>query len=446
MSHPSDSPRTTGILDLNDDVLCETFRHLNALDLTVVADVCSAFKRNALAEFSKRYKFKCVPVGYHANWMRDSIYVWKIDHLLRNFGSLIRSLDIFCTGWFEQRKIMENIVRYFGATLTELKLVDIEFTDDVVPKLQPLLSQLQKFTLGECRWESNASASEMLSWCSEMQALELIRNKTWPFTTVNTFSKLKSFTIIGYSQLQNTSIEIFLDENPQLRNITISSCDRISYQIIQSIGKYVPQIETLDLYIHYRLANGLFADSSDFIVNAEYLNRLSALKSLEINCQFESFSSVMSELVRAGISLESLRLLSLTVDRELIDGIIEMKKLKVIKMTSCRNLESSDVIKIVKNLSEITNLYMEVNLLPTDVMEIIEYAPKMRRCFLNTYERGSTHKIDENMYMKILDVVNERNEKCPLELVWKSARVDVSMKLMKANQAILKVAHDYFVW
>lgn len=44
------------ILNLNDDVLRETFRNLNALELGAIADTCSAFKRNAQAEFSLRSK------------------------------------------------------------------------------------------------------------------------------------------------------------------------------------------------------------------------------------------------------------------------------------------------------------------------------------------------------------------------------------------------------
>lgn len=444
MSHPSKQQcisSATTILDLNDDVLRETFQYVGDLDLSDVANVCPAFKRNALAEFSQRYKLKCFGVFYRqphflypVNWRNDLSSRQKVCQLLRNFGSSISSFQLYLDEPLvsdHSHKLVEIFTQYFGATLTELELWHIEFSADMIPRMRPLLSRLRKLKLASCRWKEEKCASEILLFCSEMHTLEIVGTHTWPFATPIGFLKLKSFAVSKClcSEPQNEAIARFLKVNSQLKEIEIWICKAISFEIIPAIANNVPKVEKVILHSGVPI-------SSIFMENAKHLSRLPALKTLEIDCEGTSVSRVISRLVQAGVSLKSLSLTHVKADKKLINGIIKMKALKQISLRQSENLELSDVFEIVKNLREITDLCVRVHLLPTDLVEVVGYAPKMRNFGVQLLNYDSDWKLDENVYLRILDVVKGRKEKCPLELWLELARVEVPVKIRTANQKI----------
>lgn len=391
MSHQS-KRLTTTICDLNDHVLCEIFQNINDFDLNVVADVCFDFRRNALAVFSRRYKLERFTMNIQQMIRTNRSSTWSLRQLpsvLRNFGPFFHSLGICLDDSIvirvHSQKIMEKLIQYCATTLKELQLCYIDFTAEIIPKLRPLLSQLQKLELQECRWETKTIASEMLSFCPEMHTLSISCIVSWPvdFVTCRTFSKLESFTA-RCSNVNNESIENFLQLVPRLKEIKILYCSKITTEIIPTIVKYARQIEKIQLIGNY--------EDDNFIANGKCLRHLSALKSLEMNCHRKSFSPIINELVDARIPLESLNLIRFSLNRDFISAIAKLENIRKLKLSTTENMKLSDITEIIGNMNELTHLDLTTNSLATDLpVKIIKFAPKLQVFICNGIQRQYLH-------------------------------------------------------
>lgn len=168
------------------------------------------------------------------------------------------------------------------------------------------------------------------------------------------------------------------------------------------------------------------------------MKRFTALKVLGIDCDDESFSTVLKDFTAAHIPLEYLSLSNSCPDREFVHEISKWKQLKKLKLDGVGDLKLSDAMTIVRNLSELTKLMITSNsILTTDLLEIVRCAPKLRK--LKYYLGESAATLDEDLFMKIRDVVAKRNEKCPLILFSHDHSSDVSEKLRNANKGILEI-------
>lgn len=194
---------TTTIQDLNDDVLRETFRR----GLCTVADVCSTFKRNAVAEFSTRNKDEYIGLSFGGNGLSKQSLP-----MLRDFGSVIRFLRVFFNGKVHSAQIVEFIVQYCGKTLKGLFMQNFMFSINLISKLQPLHSQLQEMTNHEGFWESEQTAVDMFSSCREVRTMSF----SLDFPLRGNIPKLTSLSMSFFYNVDERSIENFLKENPQL--------------------------------------------------------------------------------------------------------------------------------------------------------------------------------------------------------------------------------------
>lgn len=102
-------PPITTLLDLDDDVLRETFEKLDDYDLLTVANVCSNFRRNAQDVFSLRYQRKSFElIFWDFNVMNTFRYLLAI-------GSVLTSLDVSIgRTTFNSKQIMKVVVQYCG--------------------------------------------------------------------------------------------------------------------------------------------------------------------------------------------------------------------------------------------------------------------------------------------------------------------------------------------
>lgn len=386
MSHP---PKrncirpTTTYIDLNDDVLRVIFQNLNARDLCSVAELCSAFKRIAQEEFALR--FKDLNFTFHVpsdaignyNLTMKKLHVRQLAPALRNFGSSLIEISININSALshQSQQIMEMVIKYCGEPLEELALTDIDFSADIVREMQPLLSRLRILKLVNCTWPSEAVESEMFSFCSELHTLALVfEDNSTVLETPTIFPKLVSLSIRGASS-SNESIEQLLAANQQVKEMELTGCYGVTSEIIQSIAERTPQIEKIALaWPEYE---------PDFIQNVEQLKRLTSLKSLQIDCGEQSFSSALKELAAAHIPLECLKLSYFSSDEEFINELVEFKQLNVLDLYYVEGLVTEDILYIVSNLSELTELTIgEIRRNPmdgNDLVEIVRCAPKLQK-------------------------------------------------------------------
>lgn len=426
-----------------DDVLCETFRHLDDDDLFTVADVCLPFRRNAQTEFSLRYKHKYIGFRIRKKNFGPLLFV------LRRFGPLIRFLRIILHDSTPNcsQKLLEIIIRYCGETLDGLSLRNIIFTTSLTPQLRSLFSRLQELNAYKCRWESYIVGTKMFSSCQQMLALAIQEIRDFEgcriFPIRANIPKLKSVCIIECDcRLGLEPIKKFFEVNPQLLEIEIKITGIEQNHMIRYIVQCCPQIEKL------RFGSGNFPEN--FIENAKLLKRATALKLLSICCAGKPFSPVLNELVAAHISLECLQLHTFTSDQALVDGILAMKELKTLELSEGKNMKMDDILIIIRKLNELSNLKLTIpSLSPGDLMDIVRIAPKLR--FLG-YEHGYGHerhvdgnqfhlKFDEPTFKKLLAVVESRKKQYSFVLKMPFGAIDVPRNTLNSTKHILEIVY-----
>lgn len=437
--------RETSIHDLNDHVLQKTFGHLDQYDLSDVAGVCSTFQRNAQAVFGLRYKTIDYIFQFHRTdcdcmYHRDDMY--RLNSALRNFGSLINSLVICLTDTPHNRsaEVMELMNRYCGANLKEFYLMHGRFTSELILTMQSLLSQIQRLYLYECRWESPSwtDITKMFSFCSELELLWIksarnFHEEPFDFQIRVTIPKLKSYSIEDCKGIKKKSIEKFLKMNTFLEKIQIIGCQKITNRILPSIVKHQPQLKSISFMYT--------PSTSDFVENAKCLRNLSALTSLQLDCNFLAISSLLNELSAARIPLEMLALSQFTSNEEFVTGFSGLKKLKKLVMIGANKMKMPEITEIILNLSELNTLTLALHALrASDLVEIIRCAPKLNDLVFYIHLTDSS-TLDGNWYMKILDVVTKRTEKCRLDItLWgKNDVLNVADELLQTNQEFLQI-------
>lgn len=446
--------KKTTIHDLDDHVLRLVFEHLEDFDLPAIANVCTTFKHNAQAVFSLRYKSRTYwfyPEGddrfdlkgnLRERRVKDNLP--KLRSILQNFGALINSLSIGSSGEDKNhsQEIMDWINRYCGAALKSLTLFDIWLTSSTIIKIQPLLSGLQEIDMDGCRWESTSwtDISQMFSFCSELKSLWFTNPRNFDGESFNfqvrvKIPKLVTFGLEQCYGIKKKSIEKFLKMNPQLQDISINECTKITSRILPSVVMYAPRLEW------FSFSENVF--TSDFLKNAKSLKHLSALKELHMSCDFQSISSFIVELGAARIPLETLSLAEFNWDEKIATGMVGLQKLKTLDIMHAGNLKVSQITKIVSNLCELVHLTVDVDdLTATNLVEILRCGPKLGYLNLFTYHGGSI-TIDTKLYMEILAVVVKRKEKCHLKICFLSSdekiKLNVSEELLQANQESLQI-------
>lgn len=430
---------TTTIYELVDDVLCETFKHLNDDDLCSVADVCSAFRRNALTQIPLRYAHEYI--GFRLTFRAKKFDFRRLMCALRNFGPQIKFLRIILHGATPNcsQKLLEIIIQYCGDTLLGLSLRNIIFPTVLTPKLRTLFSRLQELHVYKCSWESHGVAFEMFSSCHEMLAASFHdthcfnEERLLPFR--GNIPKLKSLTFTECREGEAILKKIFA-LNPQLEEIVM---DLDTPSTIRYIVQCCLQIKKL------RFTRDLNS-SSDLIENAKLLKRSTNLKSLCIYFANKPFSPVLSELVAAHISLECLHLNCFSSDQALVDGISAMKELKTLELSHGINVKMEDILMIVSNLNELTNLKLIVGSLSKEnLLHIVRNAPKLR--FFG-YERSCTGiavndliPFDERTFKLMLKVVASRGEQFSFVLKLPFGTVDVPKKMLDSYKHLLNIVY-----
>lgn len=156
-SSSQSTENTTNVLELNDDCLQEVFELLDPDSLSVVADVCTRFRTNAVNSARSNVK--------QLIW-KHPISVHDYSKL-RNFGASIKTVEVCCCGscslapsqceFFEIKntteflqKHIELLNRYCNEEAIELKIIYADITDEIAILMMPLLARVRKLEFKYC--------------------------------------------------------------------------------------------------------------------------------------------------------------------------------------------------------------------------------------------------------------------------------------------------------
>lgn len=420
---------TTTLTDLNDDCLLELFKYLGLSDLCAVADVCSRFRQNSTIAFvhSKHKRFN-LPTSIHRDGDSREQTLMKFSRMLNLFGD---SMDAFVADadndlfkcnceknlqsnysrkfvelliyyWREilkkfrftrktdtsvcdcdemkgtkyHQKVVQLLIQHCSGTLKKVLIFKkFDLSDEVIWDMRPLLENLQEFAY--------VGASEMLLkmlplWSPELRELHLysvpeLNNKDlWRFDGLN---NLTSICFRGIHDLTNDYFQALLKCNPQLELIRIHNCKNVDYRcILQVIAKHAPGVKELTI------VNNIYYTSELYDVSTEFAGGFKNLDSLRLNFGFgvSNLESVICEIASARAALQQLNIECFDVrDPDLfVDGILNFKELKVLKLSDVNGLTASDICSICRYSSEV-RLKVDVTLNGENIMQLIENAQNL---------------------------------------------------------------------
>lgn len=329
---------------MNDDVLREAFDQFTNEELDVMADVCLLFRRIAQIEFASRYRkvyFTSITLPVDETWPNTESIVRKdilyVNHsqwtsFLRKFDDAIISLEF--SGPLSEYKLPLKAIAKCGS-LVEVELCQANWTNELILEWQPLLSQLREFRLHYSNFMYGANASQMLSFCVELQTLSINRSHAYIplgqmlIDTPVVMPKLKILDL-SRSELENDAVEHLISSNPQLEEIRLPST-ALRYGLIST---HVPNIEKLE-----------------FSWNGEDIEDWSKLKNLKSLGIWKSgrVASLLKAIAAADIPLETLSVYEFEHCPEFNESISTFKSLKKLHL-SFLDLNSTDVLEIVRNL------------------------------------------------------------------------------------------------
>lgn len=441
----SSTHSTTTILDLNEDCLRSVFDFLNLSDLCDVADVCARFRDTAKAHVAKSKH--CVA---------DECPSFRT---LRNFASSLTS--IWIDGDFRKRRskhqlrLMSLVNRHWSESITNLRLFKISINHRIASSMRSMLLRLETLSLEDCRWDDVHLQSLALD-APELRHLKFANFSCVPWIAKlhgldQTFPKLQSISF-QFDYCKHSEIKQFFFRNPQLKKIEIGECGDVEpgypSSLIQSIAEYVPEVESIiftPLFPRPRIGDYFFG-------------RLRKLKVLRLVGYCGYLTSVLCHIVTTDIPLERLDLgLMFDLVQRQVDGLIysisELKTLstlKVLRVTNAGLLSHFDFIKICKSLSELSELHVDIypalGFAPTiwsedHLLELIENAEKLKVLNIRWIDSVQIDRIDADLFMKMVKVVERRPEKIHLTIIlWSfNVKVDVPSALVRAHNASLKI-------
>lgn len=430
-----DSPSTSSddaitVLCLNDDCLLEVFKWLDLPELCAVADTCSRFRQYAEAYFGhSKKKNLLLPDDILGDADSINQALLKTSRALRHFGKYIvnfsEKMNNRMCGLYNRannksrlmyrRKIIELLNQYCSGHLIELKFAVFDFNNEAAHMMNPLLGSIHQLAFRYC------GISELLltmlpSWCPELRGLQLqlIKDKL-PFGSLRPMRKLEEISLIDVIKLNDDHIKLMLERNPQLRKVELLRCDRLTNITFAQLAS---EVETMNLSIFGR-CHAL--DSS------RYFGRLNNLKSLTLkfNSTIENahfMALAIQEIGNANIPLRYLRLFCANMSLHagmLVDGIIKLKKLETLKLTSIVDLNASHVEKICKHCTELSVLELSLMYIadPDLILNMIRIAKKLKSltfvAFVKTFAKTC---IEVDTYKEMIKIVENRCNNTHLEI------------------------------
>lgn len=403
---------------LNNRIMRRIFQHLDVCDLSAVADSCSTFKKIAQAEFSSRYEMNSFDIDVQNDdeilFDASKIPLQRLASVFRNFGSLIRTSEMYFDSSIQNKakQLIELIKKGCDENVDESNRLNIKFTVTIMP-VRPTISSKEIF------------------YSPKFHTLMVVyvRNEPLQFNLCVLIPEMICSNIDEFYNVGKTTMDIFLDLNPQLNRVKTEITVRNSERIIQlNQQNAIPVIEEISfVYMYTEL------DSIPF--------HMHPLKSLKLDFAFDSSLKIIHELGYAASQLECLKLKKFPSTQ--FSDIAQMKKLRKLELFYVVSLEVSDFLDVFRGVSELTELKLHFIVLPpNDLVEIVRCAPKLT--ILKYVTRNENWIIDENVYWEILEAVLARDTICRLviELRGHSNMINVSDETKKGKDSMLYINEE----
>lgn len=244
-----------GILDLNDDCLCEIFRLLSPPDLLFIADTCSRFRFNAEKAVARSHGD--IDLSTWSPAKRNTLDMQQISRFLKKFGSNLTGIScqfIFLDKGKNSERMISLISEYCDKSLKSLRLSKFAIERSSAPKFQAVFANMNILDLKNCSLKLPIG-TQLLPSLSKLTRFTLNGSTN---ITLEAFTLVQSkleYLYLGESALDNvTQVENFLRNQSQLRELVLyTECyEKIkSKRVLNAVAEFCAGLRKLTLHGMY---------------------------------------------------------------------------------------------------------------------------------------------------------------------------------------------------
>lgn len=411
---------------LDDDCLRVVFQFLNLNDLCNAAEACTRFNKQAKDAFSMKYKNLNMAEFKLKNEN-------QIDSLLKNFGPMIVSLKV-SSYRFEDICRGDDFLLKIQTKCENLKDLSLEGFSDF-GQLQPLFAKLERLALEYCEFDHRMT--DLLGVCKKLKklCLDSCETESTAYITQN-FPMLEEACLNDLENLSEDVMNGFVTSNPTLEKLKILCFSKtFTTRWFSSIGQHLPNLKELEIFEDDCTIVGNFQE------DIKFLGQLKSLQLLEIVLSSNPVEPLITSLVTNETPIQRLVLRNGVIDDKAVDGLLQLKQIKVLNLSKISNLSEENLIDIAKELPELEELYLfevpdEIGTIA--IKKVVKHAKKLLVLRLASMQGI---EIDVDDYIAILKNVQSRPEKIKLmiEVVSDGDKVDVPEEMMNANREWLHI-------
>lgn len=228
-----------------------------ALKKYIAMDNVMEMLRKAITERWPHLAQKC------AEYINDHSEGFKIhapdpDHLLFEFTSFsdeamaaFNQLKPKLTGIVCSGEMTEH--PRFGPTLKaspHLLQLDISGSSIFSEQLRDIPTSVNTLDLSECSWLDRDSLKQLVKICPQITTLTLSNNTQLNYSSwgeVAKFTALRSLSLSGCHQLEDSDLKILLSGLRDLKEVTIAKCSKIGENGFIELAKRLPKLAYLDV-------------------------------------------------------------------------------------------------------------------------------------------------------------------------------------------------------
>lgn len=424
LSLPPDQESPKQILNkLDDDCLEAVFKYLDMIDLCNAAEVCKRFNQRAKDAFRLKYK-KIDLSEWKIQLMEDN----EFKSLLNNFGPSIISIVFMGGGHMKYISDPDDILHKIQAKCVHLKELTVRHIPDFDVKLQPMFAKLERLEFDHC--ELDNKMKDFLSARKNLKKLGLVCCKNESDELImQKFPMLVEAKITSLSKCSGDALKCFIALNSTLEKFEFGFSDEHVSGVYSAIAHNLPNLSELR-------SNLCVGD--DFHRDTEFVGQIRTLKVLDINLGWFPITPLVNSLVTNKTPIESFSLRKCDIDDETVEGLSQLKQIKILGLFCFRGdiILDEYIIKLAEELPELNELhlghYRDIISQITTMKTVVAHFKNLSKLYFEIDECFCDWKIDISEYKTLLQLVQNRSKKMGLLIVFATrGEIIVSEEMME---------------
>lgn len=327
------------LIELNDDVLLETMKHLHTFDVIALRQVCQRLQWLADDYLARKVKMFCI----------DAMLEHRFAEIIRNVGPHLETLHITSTGTPNRPHKLRQQLLGMNKYCKKLKQLTVEArrAHHTLPLSLTSLSKLyvEQLCYMDLRNIKIEKDFELATAFPNLEVLKLEAISNFSGQSLIGLHHLHTLHVSLCAQLKpNYLYDFFKAKGDALKELLVHKCVEIDEIILNQINLYLPNIELISL---------IFSCPASFDPGA--LHALQALRELSLHNfrvydvnRFVERIAVNNRLERWEINSENAKIYQL--DRAAISQLERCNRLQNLAFVKCNFVTDDLLLRLAKTL------------------------------------------------------------------------------------------------